>query len=802
MKILDRYVLREMAGPILLGIGLYTFVLFMNEMFLVARLAFQQNLPLVTLGEILALQLPRILLLTIPMGLLLGVLIALGRMSGDGEITALRAAGISYLRLGRSVLTAGAAGCLIGLVLYNFLAPGVHAREDRLRREQGAQADLNEEIRPGVFYDAIPGFVLFAGQVASDDAEWPLRSIFARLDPVDGPEEILVARKGRLSRDVATGTILFSADDGELHLFDPARPESYRVSRFVSPYQQSFLPEAGPRTPGPGKVEVRNLSTPELNQFLQQRREKRVGGKNEAPEASTAFRRGWLERDKRFAIPLASVAFALLGLPLGLVTGRGGRAAGFALSIPVILLFWMTFTLCSDLAENGKIPLWAGAWTADAIVFALAAVLLLFRQRIEVFSVPEWIVGPLRAIASRLPGLRAGVAAGAAAREQDETAAEERAARRSGSARVFRLGLFDRYIGGLFLRSFVLVLLSVYTIVWVVLARSTLESLTVEHLPPSVLGSYLLYASPGAAWYIVPISAVVAALVAVGLIERGNEGVAMRAAGVSVYRMAVPVLLGTSVVCAGVHFVQERVAPVSNAAALRIEDQLEGRTGTVRPGVRWLFGRGGRLYGYAIYDVEPSGFQGLTVLELSPRWDGVRRRLWADRAQWDGAGWKVQSGWQWNWTSGEIASWDSIAGESLRALDGPSYFNSREESFLKGSRLPEQMTLAELREHLKATRRSGYDATELRVAYAARTALPFTPLVMVLLGLPFGFRMGRRGSLYGVGVSLALVMVYWGLFAAFNALGLEGVVTPFLSAWAPNLLFGMAGAWLLLSVRS
>jgi lipopolysaccharide export LptBFGC system permease protein LptF len=100
------------------------------------------------------------------------------------------------------------------------------------------------------------------------------------------------------------------------------------------------------------------------------------------------------------------------------------------------------------------------------------------------------------------------------------------------------------------------------------------------------------------------------------------------------------------------------------------------------------------------------------------------------------------------------------------------------------------------------TRRSGYDTTQLKVAYYARTAFPFTPLVMVLIGLPFAFRMGRKGSLYGIGISFGLVMVYWGLFAVFNALGLEGVVRPVVAAWAPNLLFGMSGAYLLLSVRS
>src|SRR5262245_6812384 len=172
MKLLDRYVLRELGPPVLLGIGLYSFVLLMNEFFLIARLAIQKGLPAGVLAETLALQLPRILLLTIPMGLLLGVLMALGRLSADGEVTAMRAAGISYLRLAVPVLTVGLTGFLVAAILYNFFTPRLHAEEERLKDQYAVRSDLNREIRPGVFYDAIPGFVLFAEEVHPEEPDW------------------------------------------------------------------------------------------------------------------------------------------------------------------------------------------------------------------------------------------------------------------------------------------------------------------------------------------------------------------------------------------------------------------------------------------------------------------------------------------------------------------------------------------------------------------------------------------------------------------------------------------------------
>jgi lipopolysaccharide export LptBFGC system permease protein LptF len=112
------------------------------------------------------------------------------------------------------------------------------------------------------------------------------------------------------------------------------------------------------------------------------------------------------------------------------------------------------------------------------------------------------------------------------------------------------------------------------------------------------------------------------------------------------------------------------------------------------------------------------------------------------------------------------------------------------------------MSFQQLREHLRLTRRSGYDVTHLRVALYAKTAMPLAPLVMVLIGLPFAFGAGRKGTLYGLGIALGLVIAYWAVFAVFNGLGLEGVVPAFLSAWAPNVLFALSGVYLLLSVRS
>src|SRR5512139_1018161 len=107
---ISRYTFKEVFFPTLLGLMIYTFDLLMNAIFNVAEFAIKKNLPLGAVGKLLALSLPQFLTLTIPMSVLLGTLIGVGRLSADSEIIALRACGISYRRILMPILALGVLG--------------------------------------------------------------------------------------------------------------------------------------------------------------------------------------------------------------------------------------------------------------------------------------------------------------------------------------------------------------------------------------------------------------------------------------------------------------------------------------------------------------------------------------------------------------------------------------------------------------------------------------------------------------------------------------------------------------------
>jgi lipopolysaccharide export LptBFGC system permease protein LptF len=257
--------------------------------------------------------------------------------------------------------------------------------------------------------------------------------------------------------------------------------------------------------------------------------------------------------------------------------------------------------------------------------------------------------------------------------------------------------------------------------------------------------------------------------------------------------------------CVAFFFVENNVTPAANAKAQELKDLIRGqppRSYGAGPGGRWTYGHEGRLYNYGLYDPRTKSFQGLSVFQVDRQNQRVLSYRYAAQARWDEDGWRLGEGWQCTLPEGGTPVISRFEGGTKLALDPPANFSERELLLAPGGDVEEGLTVGELRDQIRSLRVKGYDTTRFQVAYHNKLATPATPLVMVLLGLPFAFRIGRRGSLYGIGVALILVIVYWATFAVFRALGLETLLPPALAAWAPSVFFVLLGLYLMLYVRT
>ena len=272
----------------------------------------------------------------------------------------------------------------------------------------------------------------------------------------------------------------------------------------------------------------------------------------------------------------------------------------------------------------------------------------------------------------------------------------------------------------------------------------------------------------------------------------------MKASGVSAYRTVLPVLVLAAAVCGLAFLVQERVVPAANARAESTWGLLHDMPAQSYSFLNrhWVLGRSGdRIYHYDYFDPAASAFSRLSVFDIDAgRW-ALSRRIFAAKASFEGDDLATIDGWTRDYAA-------SSGPPFVRTASGRIDASGDKKAFRAPLKEPPRMTLGELRRYTAEVRGMGFPAVRLRADLAQKISLPFVSLVMALLAVPFGFRMGRKGTLVGVGLSVVIAMAYWGTFAVFRSLGAAGVLTPFLGAWGASILFGLAGFAGLLRLRT
>jgi LPS export ABC transporter permease LptG/LPS export ABC transporter permease LptF len=784
MRRLDRYVFTEVLGPFGLGLLVYTSILWLQFLFQSAELIIRRGLPAATVGQMLLLSLPNILALSLPMAILFGVLVAVGRLSSDSEIIALRASGLSLRSLYRPLLAFGAAGAVATGAIMIWLLPWANHTLTVLRVRAVTQSAARA-VEPRVFSsDQWADRVLYVFATAGDT--W--RGVFVADALPATDTEVIVAERGRLTVDATGERVTLHLERAETHSIDLARPDKYELSR--SRESQQTLQDS--------------LFTQEMEKAASRKSDRSMTLSELAALSrdvrATRERRdaGAVELQKKFAIPVACLVFAALGLPLGVTNRRGGRSSGFALSIGVIVVYYVLLNNGEKAARFGELSPLIAAWGPN-LLFAVAAIAALIRRDRDRSLVPL----------PSLPSFGPRRAARPAAAKADRAAEGRRAGPgRLGFAPQFILRLprwrpgfpniLDRYVLGSFVRNFALVAATALAIYIIADFGQNVDEVMKNNVATSVVTRYYRYLSLRILYDLAPILVLVTTLITFGLLARSNEVTAAKALGVSLFRLGVPALVGAALVSAVCAFLQAQVLPAANEKVARLRAQIRGEQlpKVVRRADRqWLFGQGKYIYNYRRYDEARQELERLQVFEFdaTPR---LVRRLYAERARWDGSRWVFSDGWARTFADGQVASYRRLAGPVVVDFpETPQYFQQE-------IRRPDEMTYGELVAYTRELRVAGQPSQELEVSLHDKIAFPAVAIVMALVALPFAFRLGKQGALYGLGLSVALGMVYLAVFSLFRTLGQAGALPPAVAVWSPSLLFSFLSAYLFLGVRS
>jgi LPS export ABC transporter permease LptF/LPS export ABC transporter permease LptG len=770
-KILDRYILREVVPPFLVGLLLVTFVLLMNQVLLLAELFIDKGVPAAEAVRILALLIPSILAFALPMAVLMGILGGLARLSADSEVVAFQSLGIGPGRLLRPILLFGLCGFFLTLPLALLVAPRAnHAWVQAMTDTVLSRVRL--KVNPLEFNESIPNMVFFVRDIDRDKV-W--HDIFASMSKDPAHPRLVMARTGSIRLFPEKRRAVLELSDGFAYSGSLSEPEKDSLTTFERLEEE--IDVEGLFASVSSEKRVRQKDIGELVRDL-----KALAAGSADASGRREVRAHWIEIHKKFSLPFACLVFALLGLPLGVMTGRAGRTGGFLLGLVIILLYYVMLTAGEKMAMDGRLPAFLGMWVPD-LVLAAAGVFLFLRAgrgspapiRLRGFSRPREKSGPqVPKTVSRKP--------------------------RS----VFRFspirfpGVLDRYVARKFL--------AILTLFFSALAAAALLATFFERLnetlrhgkPVGLLVSYVWFKFPEFLAYLLPVAVLAATLLTLGLLAKFNEATAMKACGISAYRTILPVLMLSAAVSGLAFLVQERVVPAAHARAEgawnRITDLPPRSYSSLNR--HWVLGRAGdRIYHYDYFDPGSLSFSRMSVFDIDPgRW-ALARRFFAEKATFEKDALFYREGW--------IRDFAAPAGPSFaQAESGRFAVDEDKGAFLKAWKEPLQMTLGELRKYTAEVRSMGFRAGRLRAELGQKTALPLVSLVMALLAVPFGFSMGKKGALVGVGLSVALAMAYWGVFAVFRSLGSAEVLTPFLGAWGANLLFGLAGVSFLFRLRT
>ena len=786
MRRLDRYMLSEILGPLALGFFVFTFILLLQALFKSARLIISSGVEAGMVGKLLLLSLPWIVVMTIPMALLFGILIAVGRLSSDSELTAIRAGGVSLFSLYRPIALLSALLTAVNVYLMiDVLPSGNHALQ-QLRLKILAQS-LTEEVQPRVPHTGWQGKVLYIFEAPPGEGRW--KGVFLSEAIPTQKSEVLVADWGWASPDADGSEVVLSLENAYIHRVDLLNPrEQGVIVQKEMGIKLATLPQMSPSSVKRG---MRELAFGELRQRARD------------PSYPEVVRNiAAVELHKKFSLPTACLVFGLLALPLGFNNSRGGRSSGFAISLGVFVIYYVLLNSGEDIARDGTVEPWLAVWFPN-IALIIAGLFLLTRRNRDksllLSKIDRWVQ---EALWSRLLRFRRRREEKRLARRQATTAARREQAHlilRLPEMRLRFLNALDRYILGMFFRVLTIAFLSGIVVYLVFDLADNFDSILDSEAPTGIIVDYYKFKIFAIVYQIAPIMVLVATLISFGLLSRTNEIIACKALGMSLYRLAVPVILAAVVVAALCGVLQSEVLAASNERAAELRAVIKGNpTAQIRNRAdrRWLFGKGNYLYNYAFLDEERQQLHRLQVFKFDDNYR-LTDRLWAQRANYVEDGWwTLASGWSRSWEGSEETGFVQFAEPRKYHLgESPEYFRG-------GLRKPEEMDFVELRDYIRDLQSSGQKVPQLEVALYNKIGYPVITLVMALVALPFAFRLGRQGALYGLGLSLVLGVVLMIFLSIFGALGENSILPPIVAVWSPSGIFAIFSLYLFLGVRT
>ncbi len=401
-KTITKYLLLELISPFGLGLLIFTFVLFMQQVLNLIELVINKGVGVNIVLRMIAYIMPSFLVMTIPMAVLVATLSAFGRLSTDSEITAMKASGISLYSLCVPVLIFAAGATSLTFFFYAKALPwGNH--NFRLVLYELARTKAAVALKDKVFDTTYPGLVIYIDEIDDQDV---FHGVMLSDTRDNNNQQVIFAKIGRLISDEKKLRVILRLENGASHPKNITNPLKYQIVEF--PSLDILLSFQGNNDNSPLNIERtdRDMTISQLAEqyvILKQQAAGQIGNSAPvSPENNAAWYVNWwqnarvtsmliadsfwrqdkessdylVEIHKRFSFPIACLVFGVIATPLGIQSRRSGKSGGFAMSLFLLLIYYIFIVAGESLGDNGRLPAILAVWTPNILLGVTGAILL------------------------------------------------------------------------------------------------------------------------------------------------------------------------------------------------------------------------------------------------------------------------------------------------------------------------------------------------------------------------------------------------------------------------------------------
>jgi len=358
--------------------------------------------------------------------------------------------------------------------------------------------------------------------------------------------------------------------------------------------------------------------------------------------------------------------------------------------------------------------------------------------------------------------------------------------------------ILDRYITKEFLRLFVFILAIFTSLFLIVEFFERIRMFLSNNALLYQIISYFFFMIPMMISQTIPASVLLASLLTFSSLSRNSEITAMKSNGISLYRISMPVLIASALICIVAFLNSELVTPYSNQRAdhiLYVEVQKREPLGTFKQNQLWFKGING-IYNFRMFDLKTNILQGITINYLDKNFK-LTMRIDADKAEWKNDQWVFYNLLITRFTGEEFPSLEWVSSKIIDLPEKPSDFHMVQQE-------TEKMGYAELRKYVKKIQAEGYDATRYLVDMHGKVAFALVSTILAVIGISFSLMKTERsgGIMQSIGIGIIIGFSYWIVHAFAMSLGRSGTIPPIISAWFANIIFGAASAVMFVRVKT